>query len=239
MNTVLNTQLKKDIIEWDVPNWSHLIKLWQPVLDAFPRDSKVLAIGERNGGLSLWMALQGFQVVCTDRQGPTQQARELHKKYQVEDKITYYDFDLVNTQDFSTTYDIIIMKSVLGGLKEQYRDANSRTDLVRQKAVDNIYKLLSPQGIFLSADNLQGSIFLRLIKRLKNKQSGWHYFSIQELNDLCKQFSSVTVKGFGIIPSKFSIPILNKAAYIINLSLWQLLPPNSAYIAFTIAHKSF
>lgn len=233
----MNTQLKQDIIEWDVQNWSHLIKLWQPVLDGLPRDSKVLAIGERNGGLSLWMALQGFHVVCTDRQGPTQQARELHRKYGVDDKITYSDFDLVNTQDFSTTYNIIIMKSVLGGLKEQYGDAASRTNAARKKAIDNIYKLLSPQGILLTADNLGGNIFLQLIKRLKNKHSGWHYFSIQELNGLCKQFSSVSVESFGIIPSKFSVPILNKAAYIINSFLWQLLPLNSAYIAFTIARK--
>lgn len=233
----MNTQLKQDIIEWDVQNWSHLIKLWQPVLDGLPRDSKVLAIGERNGGLSLWMALQGFHVVCTDRQGPTQQARELHRKYGVDDKITYLDFDLVNTGNFDTPYDIIIMKSVLGGVKEQYGDAASRTNAARQKAIDNIYKLLSPQGILLTADNLGGNIFLRLIKRLKNKQSGWHYFSIQELNDLCKQFSSVSVQSFGIIPSKFSVPILNKAAYIINSFLWQLLPLNSAYIAFTIARK--
>lgn len=233
----MNTQLKQDIIEWDVPNWSHLIKLWQPVLDGLPRDSKVLAIGERNGGLSLWMALQGFQVVCTDREGPTEQARELHKKYGVAQNITYRDFDLVNTQNFDTTYDIIIMKSVLGGVKEQYGNAASRTDATRQKAIDNIYKLLSQKGIFLSADNLQGSMFLRLIKRLKNKQSGWHYFSIQELNDLCKQFSSVSVQSFGIIPTKFSVPILNKAAHIINSFLWQLFPPNSAYIAFTIARK--
>ncbi len=233
----MNTRLKQDIIEWDVLNWSHLIKLWQPVLDTLPRDSKVLAIGERNGGISLWLALQGFHVLCTDRQGPTQQAKDLHKRYGVDDKITYHDFDLVNTQDFDTTYDIIIMKSVLGGLKEQYANAASRTDATRQKAVDNIYKLVSPKGIFLSADNLQGNIFLRLIKRLQNKQSGWHYFSIQELNDLCKQFSSVKVHSFGVIPSKFSVPILNKAAYIINSFLKQLLPHNSAYIAFTIARK--
>lgn len=233
----MNTQLRQDIIEWDVLNWSHLIKLWQPVLDALPRGSKVLAIGERNGGLSLWMALQGFQVVCTDRQGPTQQAKDLHKKYGVDNKVIYRDFDLVNTKDFDTIYDVIIMKSVLGGVKEQYGDAASRTDATRQKAVDNIYKLLSPQGIFLSADNLQGNIFLRLIKRLKNKQSGWYYFNIHELNDLCKQFSFVKVQSFGVIPSKFSVPILNKAAYIINSFLSQLLPPNNTYIAFTTARK--
>lgn len=233
----MNTQLKQDIIEWDVPNWSHLLKLWQPLLDALPRDSKVLAIGERNGGISLWLALQGFHVLCTDRQGPTQQARDLHKRYGVEDKIAYCNFDLVNTEHFDTTYDIIIMKSVLGGVKEQYGNAASRTDATRQKAIDNIYKLLNPEGVFLSADNLQGNMFLRLIKRLKKKQSGWHYFSIEELNDLCKQFSSVCMQSFGIIPSKFSIPILNKAAYIINSFLWQLLPKNSGYIAFTMARK--
>lgn len=233
----MNKQLQHDIIEWDVPNWSHLIKLWQPVLDTLPRDSKVLAIGERNGGISLWLALQGFHVLCTDRQGPTQQARDLHKRYGVEDKIAYSNFDLVNTEDFGTTYDVIIMKSVLGGVKEQYDNAASRSDATRQKAIDNAYRLLNKNGLFFSADNLKGNICLQLIKRLKNKQSGWHYFSISELQDLFKQFSSVSIQGFGVIPSNFSVSVLNNAAYIINSSLRQLLPQNSGYIAFTMARK--
>lgn len=233
----MNTQLKHDIIEWDIPNWSHLIKLWQPVLDNLPRDSKVLAIGERNGGISLWLALQGFHVVCTDRQGPTQQAKDLHKQYGVDDKITYQAFDLVNMQDFNTTYDVIIMKSVLGGLKEQYDNAASRTDATRQKAIDNAYKLLNKNGVLFTADNLHGNTFIQLIKRLKNKQSGWHYFAVNELQGLCKQFSSVSIQGFGIIPSNFPVSVLNKAAYIINSSLRQLLHTNSGYIAFTMARK--
>jgi len=207
------------------------------VLDTLPCDSKVFAIGERNGGISLWLALQGFHVVCTDRQGPTQQARDLHKQYGVDDKITYREFDLVNTQDFDTTYDVIIMKSVLGGLKEQYDNAASRTDAIRQKAIDNAYKLLNRNGILFTADNMQGNFFIRFIKWLKSKQFGWHYLTVNELHDLCKQFSSVSVQGFGIIPSNFPVSVLNKAAYIINSSLRQLLPTNSGYIAFTMARK--
>ena len=88
-----------DIIEWDVLNWSVLIKKWQPIIDSLPRDSKVLAIGERNGGMSAWLALNGFHVWCTDREYPTERAKQIHAKYGLTDKITYGIFDVVHVDE--------------------------------------------------------------------------------------------------------------------------------------------
>lgn len=45
----------EEIIEWDVNNWSKTLIFWAkqfpPNLNS---DSKILLLGERNGGLTLW-----------------------------------------------------------------------------------------------------------------------------------------------------------------------------------------
>ena len=48
-------------IGWDVRNWSRALAFWQRHLDdSHPR--RALALGERGGGLSLWLASQGIEV---------------------------------------------------------------------------------------------------------------------------------------------------------------------------------
>ena len=107
----------QDIIEWDVRNWAQLLHYWQPVLEQLPRDSRVLAIGERNGGLSLWLALMGFHVTCTDITDVAASARPLHEKYGVQNLIEYRQLDIVNDEWQEEQFDIIIGKSVIGGVK--------------------------------------------------------------------------------------------------------------------------
>ena len=43
----------KDIIEWDIKNWSKALYFWKRYLPK-QKEVQALAIGERNGGLSLW-----------------------------------------------------------------------------------------------------------------------------------------------------------------------------------------
>lgn len=57
----------KDIIEWDIPNWSRAIKKWNKSSGiASVKGKRVLELGGRSGGLSLYFALKGAEVVCTD-----------------------------------------------------------------------------------------------------------------------------------------------------------------------------
>ncbi len=233
----MQKELLNDIIEWDVYNWSYALKIWQPIIDKLPRDSKVLAIGERNGGLSLWLALQGFQVVCTDRQGITDKAKEIHRQYGVADKIQYASLDIVNDMPVEEQYDVIIMKSVLGGVKETYNDAHTRTDNTRQKAVAHIYTMLKPNGFLLTADNLQGSSLMQAARAKAGKTDNWYYFSINDIKTLLANFSNTDIYSFGIIPTRFSWPICNTAAYVLNTILKRLLPSSFNYISIAVAHK--
>lgn len=233
----MNNLPVQDIIEWDVPNWSQLIKYWQPVLDQLPRDSKVLAIGERNGGLSLWLALMGFQVVCTDIDDISVQAKQLHSKYNVSGKVEYKTFDVVNDRWQEAQFDIVIAKSVIGGLKSERSDASTRSFSVQQKAIDNIYQLLKPGGVFFSAENMQGNIMTRFMRKAGKRSTGWRYMSYKELQQLFSSYTLVQIKTFGILPTFFSRVVYNRIAYFINkYTLW-FLPSGTKYIAFTIARK--
>jgi SAM-dependent methyltransferase len=227
----------QDIIEWDVLNWSQLIPTWTPVIEKLDRGSKILAIGERNGGLSIWLALKGFDVICTDRTGPEPQAATLHRKHGVADKIQYDTLDIVDCNWQPGQFDLIIAKSVIGGLKSDPKDRSTRNFQVQQQAVNNIHGLLKPGGYFLSAENMQGSLLLRQLRKIQKKDRGWRHFRWEEMAPLYHCFAQVESKAFGVIPTLFSNPVANKAVFIINKYCLQILPPATKYITFTIARK--
>lgn len=226
-----------DIIEWDILNWSQLIKYWTPVLDSLPRNSKVLAIGERNGGLAAWLALMGFDVVCTDREYPTEKAKQLHSRLGIGHKITYEKLDIVNCDWEPGTFDVIVAKSVIGGLKADPRDRLTRNFQVQQSAVDNIHNLLKDKGYFFSAENMQGSWFLKQLKKLKNKDRGWRYLNWDELQSLYKKFESTKVDAFGVLPTAFASGAVNKICFLINKCLFGILPRGYKYISFIITQR--
>ena len=232
----MNYSLKQDIIEWDVPNWAEALAFWQPVIDKLPKDSKILAIGERGGGLSLWLALQGFHVVCSDRKLSLSQTMMLHQKYKVSDKITYRELDIFNI-DEAEAYDLVLMKSVIGGLKLQYHDAASRNAAAQQQAIQNIHTLLKPGGYLLTADNLEGAFLMRYLRTRLHKNKGWYYFTAGQLRLLFSNFSEVSTCYFAVFPTKFAVTAFNSLFFAFNKYLLNRLPASSKYIAFTIARK--
>ncbi len=227
----------QDIIEWDVLNWSRLMHYWQPVLEQLPRDSKVLAIGERNGGLSLWLALMGFHVTCTDITDIATSASALHKKYGVSDRIEYKQLDIVNDEWPQEQFDIIIGKSVIGGVKPTRGRSSSRNFEALEQAMQHIHRLLKPGGYFFSAENLQGGILNRFMRSRLKGSKGWYYLSLPELDKLFGSFSLVQTKTFGILPTFFSNKAVNHTMYLINSCLQPFLSSGSKYIAFTMARK--
>src|SRR5262245_19507116 len=99
-----------DILEWDVENWSEALEFWRRYSSQTLAGCKALEIGSRNGGLSLWLALCGARVVCSDLDGPTDVARHKHQQYGVADAVTY---EAVNALDipYRETFDIVVFKS--------------------------------------------------------------------------------------------------------------------------------
>lgn len=134
-----NQIVNKDIIEWDVTNWWKFIERIKGN-NILLKDKKVLDLGARNGGLSLFYALSGARVTCSDVCGPTQQAKRLHRKYKVEKRMEYKEIDATNISDeYSEKFDIITFKSVLGGIR---RLGNGK----QQEMIAGIRKCLRPGG---------------------------------------------------------------------------------------------
>lgn len=155
LESKMRWNLLKDVIEWDVRSWAPCLDFWALVIQRKqPTSTRVLTVGERNGGISLWFALQGFNVICSDRGGPTRRASELHRYYGVSDRVAYADINVFSMPYSDASFDFVACKSVIGGLKAVNRDATTRTLDNQSRAVEEIHRVIKPGGCFLGAENL-------------------------------------------------------------------------------------
>lgn len=176
-------------VEWDVKNWSVALDFWHANSAKKLSESRVLEIGGGFGGLSLWFAKQGAHVVCSDFQGVSQIAVELHRAHEVSDLIEYetiHALDIPYTEEF----DIVVFKSVIG----VFGDYESQ-----KKAVGQMHHALKKNGELFFAENLVGSpahAFLR--KRMIRWGKTWRYIKIEEMKDFLAPFSrtKLHVHGF-------------------------------------------
>lgn len=228
-----------DVIEWDVFNWSHALRHWSQDVAKIPTEgAKVLCLGERNGGLSLWFALQGFQVMCSDFNGPRQEANRLHERYGVADRIQYADINIFQIPFPDNTFNIVACKSVIGGLKLDYRDKSSRTVENQKLAVVEIRRVLKPGGIFCGAENMRGSwLHMTARKLLKGDKLGWRHLRVIEIYQLFDEFTNRDFQFYGFLGSYYRNKILNKISSIIDKILSRMMPRQWLYIAFIVAKK--
>ncbi len=105
----------EEIIEWDTPNWSTALNYWTNHTQQNITSSQALEIGSANGGVSLWAALQGMNVLCTDLNGASDKAIQKHHRYGVADQIKYAAVDAMNIP-YQEKFDVVLFKSVLGGI---------------------------------------------------------------------------------------------------------------------------
>lgn len=198
----MDTTLKRDIVEWDIYNWSRALDFWESEATEFVASfieknecPKVLDLGGRNGGVSLFWALKGCNVVWSDiDKGSVDNAKALHDKYGVSSKVTY---EFINSLDipYENEFDIICLKSMIGAVYGECGGAEAVKQMFAK-----IEKALKPGGCLFIAENLEGSslhMFLR--KKLRKWGSIWHYFKVKELVDYLLAFKDVRYDCFGLI----------------------------------------
>lgn len=112
---VKQDEVLRDIVEWDMANWSRALKFWETKTSQDLSTVDALEVGSRNGGLSLWIARHGGRCLCTDLHGPQPAAAEMHRRYGLSDHVTYGALD-VTAMTYSGCFDVVLFKSVLGGL---------------------------------------------------------------------------------------------------------------------------
>ncbi|MCU1267780.1 MAG: hypothetical protein JWM21_4098 [Acidobacteria bacterium] len=183
----------RDYIQWDVRNWSLALEYWRQQSGQDFAGCKALEVGSQNGGLSLWLALQGASVICSDLEGPTNAAIRKHQEHGVSDLVTYESVDATSIP-YTNYFDVVLFKSVLGGVG--VNDHKER----QQKAVSEMHKALKTGGELLFAENLTGSTAHQFFRRRFVKWGrDWRYLSLRELDEFLSPFSKVTYRTIGFL----------------------------------------
>ncbi|MBK6527883.1 MAG: class I SAM-dependent methyltransferase [Crocinitomicaceae bacterium] len=190
MQSKLSKQELQDIIQWDVKNWQNALQFWETHFEIKP-GMKVLAIGDQFGGISLYFAKKGCFVNCTDYQISLEKAKELHKKYGVENQITYLNADMRALQFGDDTFDIVVFKSVLGALF--FFDD-------QDKAMHELRRVLKKNGALLFAENTRATRLHSFVRRKFVKWSEeWRYTPDADFENWKGLFSRTVSKKIGFI----------------------------------------
>ena len=226
----MDKKFLKDIFQWDVENWSRCLKFWEKYLPSDLKGLKVLEIGCGNGGLSLYFALRGANVICSDLQYP-EKAEYFHKNYGLKDNIHYASINALDIP-YNDYFDIVCFKSVMDGVS---RDGN---DEYKNLMVKEIYKSLKEGGYLFFAENLSGCLIHRIARRLFVRWGkSWNYLKMSELGGLFNNFAGfqyITYGFFGALGRNESQRmILGKLDRI----LIKIIPSRWHYIIFGVAKK--
>ena len=224
--------LVDEIFTWDVKTWSKALPVWERGLGSGTALT-CLEIGAGPGGPSLWLALKGHTVVCSNRQDTEAMAAPLHEKYGVRDRIEYRDIDATDIP-YENHFDIIVFKSVLGGI-----GAAGGLDL-QDEAVRQMHKALKPGGRLLFAENLRATPVHRVARAIayRIRRSSWRFLTLAELERMLGVFSrrEVTTTGalgvFGTTEAR-----RRSLAAVDQLFASRLTPKRWRYVAFGVATK--
>lgn len=194
MKKTLSEDEMRDIVQWDVPTWSKAICYWKKIWEnENQKTAKVLDIGARDGGTSLFWALQGIDIICSDLDGPSVLAHTLHAKYNVSGQITYAEADATNLPYQDNSFDIVCFKSVLGGI-----GGVGGAEAV-SIALNEMHRILKPNGFLFFAENLSGSSFHSFLrKHFVSWGNRWLYQSLDLMIDNLSIYSEHHIETFGL-----------------------------------------
>lgn len=233
----MNKEIRNDIIGWDIVNWSKSFDFWDKHIDIKNKGLKCLELGARQGGLSLWLALNDNKVICSDVSYSDQQHEldktiALHKKYGCEDKISYEAIDATNIP-YENYFDLVVFKSVLGGV------SIGSNDRLEQKTIDSIYSSLKPNGKVVFIENLEGSaLHMYARKKFVGWGSKWHYLKLDDLINLFSSYKSLKYKTVGFFGTFGKTENQRQFLGKIDSLLENLFPKKYRYIMIGIAKKN-
>jgi SAM-dependent methyltransferase len=220
----MEKEMLRDVIAWDIVNWSKALDYWQNNAAIFNKDYKCLELGSSKGGMSLWLALYGNKVLCTDLNGPEKAAYRIHEKYKCSSRITYGSINATNIPH-ENEFDVIIFKSIIGGIPQD-----------KTKTLNEIHKALKPGGKLLFVENLESTIFHRLLRKHYGTK-GWDYLRIDEVDKIFGAYNKVSYTTTGFLGCfGRTEPQKNFLGKVDTLFDW-IIPNSRKYILMGVAEK--
>jgi len=230
----INKPTTEDYLQWDIFVWSKALSLWSLVLEKKNiKNGLALEIGCKDGGLSLFLANEfKFNILCSDLNGPTEKANELHKKFNTSNRINYIAADAIDLNFTDNSFDVVIFKSVLGSIGKNDNFEN------QAKAITEIYRVLKPNGILLFAENAKASFLHTFFRKIFRKWSSyWRYVTIEEMLKMLNIFKTIELRTAGIFSAFVTSKYLKKLIFPVDSFLEKVTPKNSHYVIYGYAIK--
>ncbi|HEV7178241.1 MAG TPA: class I SAM-dependent methyltransferase [Candidatus Baltobacteraceae bacterium] len=221
-----------DVVQWDVANWSAALDYWAAHAPLHGTSLDALEIGANSGGLSLWLARAGHRVVCSDLERTREHAAPLIERHGMLDRVVFEDID-ATAIPYENHFDIIVFKSVLGGVGHDGAIERQRA------AISSMHAALKPGGMLLFAENLTGSAMHRFLRsRYVRWGDRWRYVTIDEMRDFLKPFRNVAFETAGFFGTLGRSESQRRVlAAIDRAGVTTLVPPSWRYLVFGVAVK--
>jgi SAM-dependent methyltransferase len=210
-----------DVVQWDVATWGQAVRFWERSVTLRGR---CLEVGARDGGLALWMASRGGDVLCSDLWGSERRARPLHERYGV--TMTYEDID-ATAIPYRHHFDCVAFKSLLGGLGTANR---------QRAAMRSIYDALRPGGYLLFAENLTAS-WLHRYARSRLRDFLWRDVALRELREMVAPYSTVCLQTTGVLAAFGTTEYQRRLLAWADRVVVPFCPPRWRYVAYGFARK--
>jgi SAM-dependent methyltransferase len=230
MNSTYTVPL--EAIEWDVPTWRRAFLHWEKAIaELVPKPVNGLELGGKRGGGSLFLAHRfGIPMVCTDLGGVHEDAEPIHTRYNVRELMTYADVDATKIPYDDQSFDVVVFKSILGGIAGAINVEAIAT------SISEMHRVLRPGGVLLFAENLSATPAHKFVReKVRPWGTFWHYLEFNELSGhLNRTFSSVEfdTTGFGAVAIPEKWPAVRNTVAKIDGLLDNVLPKSFRYLAF-------
>jgi ubiquinone/menaquinone biosynthesis C-methylase UbiE len=218
-----------DFFQWDVKNWSKALPVWEKNVD-WNKCKTALAIGERDGGLSLWLAKKGINVTCTDLNGPSDEAKKMHQAYGVGHLVTYANANAMELNYPDASFDLVVFKSVIGALS---------TSENQQTAINEMFRVLKPGGFLIFAENTSGSFLHQFArKRFIKWSTYWRYLEIPKDLFFFNSFKLIDKKMVGFFAAFGRSEGQRKFLSYIDWIFSPIIPKKWKYILIGVYQKN-
>jgi SAM-dependent methyltransferase len=224
-------ELTRDILSWDTRTWARAAAFWEDKLGPVDQQLLCLEVGAGPGGPTLMLALKGHRVICSNWAETQAQAAPLHDRYGVTAQVEYQDIDVVDIP-YTDHFDVIVFKSVLGGLAEHGKSS--------RMAMEEIHRALKPGGRLIFAENMRGTVVHRWARALAYRvcRASWRFAPEREVRSLLSPFSHYELHTTGVL-ALFGVTERQRRGLAAADSAFfdRLVPSSWRYVAYGIATK--